>query len=253
MNIEVGTSGYHYKDWNEVLYNTPEKKNNMLKAYSDILSTIEINYTYYKMPEEKELFKLQKKANKDLNFSIKINKLITHDRTDLHKNSSLFLNAVSNLTTSRHMNAILFQFPYSFHYTPDNRKYLASLLDIFSGLPCCVEFRNAEWSSQNVIREFAKRRVALCSTDMPDLPGLSPQIDIPTADFAYLRLHGRNPLWWKGDATSRYAYHYSEKELESIAARIRNIASVCDKVFVYFNNHWKGSAVINALRLKEML
>jgi uncharacterized protein YecE (DUF72 family) len=124
---------------------------------------------------------------------------------------------------------------------------------MFSHLPCCVEFRNAQWSSQNVFRELSRRRVALCSTDMPDLPGLSPQMDIPTSSFAYVRLHGRNPLWWEGDATSRYAYLYSEKELESIAVRITNIASVCDKVFVYFNNHWKGNAVINALRLREML
>jgi len=72
--------------------------------------------------------------------------------------------------------------------------------------------------------------------------------------LAYLRFHGRNgDTWWGSDSASRYDYLYSEIELESFVQRIRALSGRSERIFVYFNNHRRGQAVQNGLRLVEML
>lgn len=79
-------------------------------------------------------------------------------------------------------------------------------------------------------------------------------MDVSTASLAYLRLHGRNgETWWESDAASRYDYLYSDRELESIAERVRMIAASAGTVLVYFNNHRRGQAVEGARSLRKLL
>lgn len=254
MNIYIGTSGFDYDDWTGVLYAPDTKRKDRLRIYAETFSTIELNYTYYSMPEEKNILSMIRASEGKLSFSVKANRLLTHTPENVEENVGLFKKAINCLSEERLLSAVLFQFPYSFHYTPENRKHLGKLLNLFGELPCCVEFRNDEWSAQSVISGLKKRGVALCSTDMPDLPGLSPGFDLQTADFSYLRLHGRNKeSWWDGDNVSRYDYLYDRKEIESIAIRVNNLAGKSGDIFVYFNNHWKGNAVRNAIELRKLL
>lgn len=254
MNLYIGTSGYDYDDWKGIFYDTDIKKKDRLKAYAEAFQALELNYTYYAMPDKKNINAMIKASNGKLLFSVKANRVLTHAPENVEDNAALFKKAIINLSKERLLAAVLFQFPYSFHYTAENRKHLGKLLGLFGELPCCVEFRNDEWSGQSVISGLKKRSVALCSTDMPDLPGLSPGFDLHTAEFSYLRLHGRNKdSWWDGDNVSRYDYLYSHKEIESIAIRVNNLAMRTNDVFIYFNNHRKGNAVINAKELKERL
>lgn len=254
MDIHIGTSGFDYDDWDGVLYEPGTKKTSRLAVYARTFSALELNYTYYSMPQEKNINAMIDMTEGRLMFSVKANRLLTHTKDDIEENAATFKKALRNLTDKRLLAAVLFQFPHSFHYDSVNRKHLGRLLDLFGEMPCCVEFRNDEWCGQSVISGLRKRGVSLCSTDMPELPGLSPGFDIATAGFGYLRLHGRNgDNWWTGDSAGRYDYLYSEKEMDSIAVRIENIARASGTVFVFFNNHRKGHAVMNALSLKERL
>jgi uncharacterized protein YecE (DUF72 family) len=90
------------------------------------------------------------------------------------------------------LEAVLFQFPYQFGYTPENRRYLGKLLDFFRGVPCTVEFRKADWYTERVIGGMKKREIPLAALDMPDLRGLPPLMDVVTSGTAYIRLHGRS-------------------------------------------------------------
>ena len=78
--------------------------------------------------------------------------------------------------------------------------------------------------------------------------------EVVTAHFGYIRFHGRNKKeWWAGDNRTRYDYLYSDQELQEWLPRIRHMAKKTETLFVFFNNHWKGQAVLNARRLKELL
>ncbi|MCX7027912.1 MAG: DUF72 domain-containing protein [Spirochaetes bacterium] len=119
-----------------------------------------------------------------------------------------------------------------------------------SGFPLVVEFRNDVWYQARVFDELAKRKITLALLDRPDLPGLPPETDTLTSDLAYIRFHGRNAeTWWNGNATSRYDYDYSDKELKERARRLAALARRAPKVIAAFNNHAKGNAPRNAKTL----
>jgi uncharacterized protein YecE (DUF72 family) len=207
------------------------------------------------MPKAHNLQKMTEDAP-ELTFAIKAHQSLTH-KIDPYKwkdEAKIYLQAIECLQKSGRLEAVLFQFPYSFHYDADNRRHLDKLLTEFHSIPSAVEFRNTDWANNRVIDEFRKRKIAYVSTDLPDLKGLPPVLDVFTSPLAYFRLHGRNKeTWWGSDAASRYDYLYSDKELETAVQRIRQIVVKADRLIIYFNNHRRGQAVKNAETLKQLL
>jgi uncharacterized protein YecE (DUF72 family) len=89
---------------------------------------------------------------------------------------------------------------------------------------------------------------------MPDLKGLPEAGESVTASLAYLRFHGRNrETWWGSDAAARFDYLYTEEELRQWIPRIRRMASQASRFRIYFNNHRKGQAAVNARMLIQLL
>ena len=223
--------------------------------YSVQFSTVELNFSYYTMPNIEQIRRMEESSG-NLTFSIKAPQSLTHkiDPAKWQEDAKTYLEAIEPLREAGKLEAVLFQFPYSFHYEADNRRHLDRILSEFSGFPSAVEFRNGDWNNNRVIDEFKRRQVSYVSTDLPDLKGLPPVLDVSTSPFAYFRLHGRNAdKWWGSDSRSRYDYLYSDKELEGAAQRIKRIVVKADKILVYFNNHARGQAVKNALALKKIL
>jgi uncharacterized protein YecE (DUF72 family) len=140
-----------------------------------------------------------------LTFAIKAHKTFTHEvnPSGWEGDAKTYLNAIEPMLKAGRLEAVLFQFPYSFGYTDDNRRYLDRLLKCFKGVPAAVEFRKVDWFAGKVIEGMKSRNVPLVSLDMPELPKLPPLMDVVTAPVAYIRLHGRNKEWQIGQ---EYAY-----------------------------------------------
>jgi uncharacterized protein YecE (DUF72 family) len=254
--ILIGTCGYHYAEWVGPVYPEGARKEEFLPRYAGMFPTLELDYSYYRMPTASQIEGMMKNSGPGLVFSVKAHESLTHKvRGEFwEEDAKTYLGAVKPLLEAGRLGAVLFQFPYSFHYKPDERRYLDRLLSYFKGVPCAAEFRNAEWITGRVIDALRERGVALASLDMPDLKGLPPGIDAVSSPLAYIRLHGRNKeAWWGPDSASRYDYLYSDKELRSWADRIKRIAVKADRILVYFNNHRNGQAVQNARALGEIL
>ena len=254
--ILTGTCGFSYTEWVGLFYPEGTKQEDFLSYYSEFFSTLEIDYTYYSMPNSRHLGSMLEAGGQDLTFSIKATNTLTHkvDPFAWQDQAKTYIQALGPMLEAGRLEAVLFQFPYSFHYDPDNRKYLDRLLNVFSGIPCAVEFRNADWGNNRVIDGLKKRNAAYVSTDLPDLKGLPPLLDVSTSELAYFRLHGRNSgAWWGSDSRARYDYLYTDEELKRAAERILHLAAKAARVLVYFNNHARAQAVKNAITLKEML
>jgi len=255
--VAIGTSGYSYKEWVGPFYPSGTKQENYLSFYAGQFSTVELNFSYYTMPAAEQLRRMiETEGTENLSYSIKAPQVLTHkvDACKWRDEAKTYLTAIEPLRETGKLEAVLFQFPFSFHYDDDNRRHLANLLTEFDGVPSAVEFRNNEWTSNRVIDELKKRKVAYVSTDMPDLKGLPHVLDVSTSPIAYFRLHGRNAdTWWGSDSRTRYDYLYSGDELKRTAERIKRIVIKADKILVYFNNHARGQAVKNAKSLKELL
>jgi uncharacterized protein YecE (DUF72 family) len=247
--ILVGTSGYGYVEWVGPVYRLGSRPDDFLKQYASMFTTVELNFSYYKMPTAEQLTRLMEQAGPSLVFSIKANEALTHkiDPGAWKDAARSFGEALEPLLKADRLGALLFQFPYSFHYEVDRRRYLDALLAQFADLPLAVEFRNHEWYNNRVLDAFRERRVAIASLDLPALQGLPPVMDVVTSPLAYIRFHGRNgESWWGSDSASRYDYLYTEAELESWAGRVQAIAESAERILVYFNNHRRGQAVQNA-------
>lgn len=251
----VGTSGYSYNDWVGPFYPKGTPSEQFLERYGEYFTTVELNFSYYRMPTADQL-RAMGEVNSSLSFTLKAHQSLTHKivPAEWRSEAQTFRRALEPLLKANTLKALLLQFPYSFHYEVEQRRYLDALLHYWEGLPLAVEFRHTQWYNNRTIEALRERQVALVALDLPNLTNLPPHIDVVTANFAYLRLHGRNKEnWWGSDVASRYDYLYSPKELLSIAERARTLAATTPLTLVYFNNHRGGQAVQNALSLKELL
>jgi uncharacterized protein YecE (DUF72 family) len=254
--ILVGTSGYGYKEWVGKVYPEGSRPEQFLTQYASMFATVELNFSYYKMPTAQQSERFLEEAGPGFLFAIKGNEALTHqiEGATWKEAAKAFLVALEPLRKADRLAAILFQFPYSFHYEVDHRRYLDALLGEFTGLPTAVEFRNAEWYNNRVLDALRERRVAMASLDMPDLKNLPPVMDVVTSPLAYVRFHGRNgEAWWGSDSGRRYDYFYSDDELEAWADRVEAIAERAERVLIYFNNHRRGQSVRNAKSLEAIL
>lgn len=254
--IRVGTSGFDYPEWREVFYPHELERKGYLGWYAGKFDTVELNFSYYRMPEERQLHEFLSKAGKDCLFSIKAHQSLTHEIVPGAWEEALaqYRGALFPLVNAGRLGAVLFQFPPSFHYEAPRRKYLDALLRKAEGLPLVVEFRNHDWYNNRVFDALRERGVALAAIDLPDLPNMPPPMDLVTSPLAYVRLHGRNgETWWGSDAAARYDYCYKDEELRSWTLRLKAMASNARRILVYFNNHWRGQAPHNAATLKSFL
>ena len=283
-DLLIGTSGYDYPEWKGVFYPEDLKRKDFLIFYATQFNALELNNTFYNMPTAERLFIFYERSEGRLNFSVKANRILTHEiGADWQIAAGDFKKALKPLNEKERLSAVLFQLPESFHYTNDNRIYLAKLIAEFEGFPVMVEFRHKEWIRESVFEGLEKRKAGIVFCDMPQLKNLPDGTMMKTpfiGSNAYIRLHGRNEGAWYAHApkaqtsitsthanrakatyaageslngSARYCYDYSDEELAQFVPIIKQAKREGKKVQVYFNNHPNGSGAKNAISLKKMI
>jgi uncharacterized protein YecE (DUF72 family) len=253
--IFIGTSGYSYEDWVGPFYPNGLPKREYLSFYSAEFPVVELNFSYYSQPKAYTLERMIEKTPESFRFTIKAHQSLTHDvGENLPEAIERYRQGIQPLTDAGRLAAVLLQFPYSFHYTPENRLHLQRLCDSLSDLPKAVEFRNSDWQRDSVYRGLSEVNTALVNVDEPKLPRLPGPTEVVSAQLAYLRFHGRNAAnWWKGDNVSRYDYLYSTEELSEWLPMIERMLAKARLLLVIFNNHSRGQAIQNARQLQGLL
>jgi len=254
--IFTGTCGYDYLDWRGAFYPAELKREQFLTWYLQHFQVLELDYSYYQMPTREQMVGFVERSEGRLLFSVKANQTLTHKimPSAWTMEARIFQTAVDELAEAGKLGTILFQFPFSFHYEPAQRRYLDELLKEFSAYPCVVEFRNAGWINNRVLESLQQRRVTLGATDMPNLAGLPPPTATASTALGYLRFHGRNSeTWWGSDAAARFDYLYTEDELAPWADRLISLSTSTERIMVMFNNHRNAQAPHNARMFMELL
>jgi uncharacterized protein YecE (DUF72 family) len=219
MSLFVGTSGYSYKEWKGSFY--PEKipAKEMLRYYAERLTTVEINATFYRMPQPAMLQNWREQVPPDFRFSLKASQRITHFKRlkETEDETKYFLETASVL--GEQLGVILFQLP------PNMKKDLPRLEAFLDQLPASVpaafEFRHPEWFGDDVLDLLRSQNRPLVVSDTDDLP--TTHID-KTADWGYLRLRRVN---------------YSEDNLADWAERIRK--QNWKEIFLFFKHEDEGT------------
>jgi uncharacterized protein YecE (DUF72 family) len=188
-------------------------------------------------------------------FSIKVPETITHvKRLDVNKGVIAyfeeFLDKISPLRNTKKLGAILFQLPPSF--TVNDFKNIEQFLDKLptaDGYDYAVEFRHPSWGTEGPWEMLRHYNIAAVLTDSPPSEKLQFLSDvIITANQSFIRFHGRNTKghYW-------YNYLYSEQELKPWVEKVNQIREQTKILRIYFNNHYGGKAVVNAMQFKAMI
>jgi uncharacterized protein YecE (DUF72 family) len=254
--ILIGTSGFSYDDWRDVFYPDGVARSDFLSFYAQEFPVVELNFSYYRMPEPSQCIRMLEKSAFRVEFVVKAFQGLTHELTDQSLSEILpaFKASIAPFWREGRLGAVLLQFPQSFHYRTESRVYLESLIRGLRPLPLCVEFRQRDWVRDSVFATLKELQVGFVCVDEPPLQGLLPPIAEATSQVGYIRFHGRNRLtWYTGDTKERYDYLYRDDELKEWLPRVSTIAEKTEKVFLFFNNHRRGQAIANARSMKELL
>jgi uncharacterized protein YecE (DUF72 family) len=236
--VHIGTSGWNYGHWKEAFYPSELSRDRWLRFYKDSFSSVEINSTFYNLPDKKTFRKWKQDTPPGFVFSVKASRYITHMKKLKNPVDAVrrFIDHVEALEEK--LGPLLFQLPPRWRCNPER---LDSFLEL---LPdhrrCSFEFRDRSWFRKEVYDILRKHGAALCIYHLSGF--LSPKE--LTADFAYIRLHG------PGDA---YEGNYDTGTLAGWAGALSSWIDRDTPVYCYFDNDQSGYAVENAMRLQLML
>lgn len=252
--ILTGTAGYSYKDWIGPFYPEGTKSVQMLEYYALHFNFVEINSSYYHMPGLKLFESLHRKTNEHFKFAVKLFGGFTHERNCSALEASNFMYAVRPVVESGKLLCLLAQFPYSFHFTPENLDHLRRIREWFKDTEINIEFRNQQWINSVAVDLLRKENLGFVCVDEPAVKGLIKNVIAATSNIAYVRFHGRNAdKWYSSEGSERYNYLYRREELLEWVAKIRELDGKSQYTVISFNNHPMGKAVENARIMMEML
>lgn len=230
--IWVGTSGYNYLEWRGNFYPPALPAARMLEYYATRLPTVEINYSFYRMPSGHTIDGWIAATPETFRITLKAPRRITHDRRlrDCGPLVSDFCDLARRL--GGRLGALLFQLP------PTMKRDL-DLLERFletapAGLQMALEFRHPSWFDEDVYRCLRRRDVAVCIADSERLA--TPVVS--TASFGYYRLRDEG---------------YSKDELRRWAGLIRAECGENRDAYVYFKHEEAGRGPEFARTLIELL
>jgi uncharacterized protein YecE (DUF72 family) len=261
--IVIGTSGYSFPDWVGPFYPPGTRSADFLEFYARHFHAVEVNSTYYGIPEPRVLALMEKKTPPGFRFVVKLNRVFTHEEGRDPVLASRFLAVLDPLKAAGKYDGILLQFPGGFRRTPDHRRHLAALRELFRDEPMWVEFRHESWLTEGLETSLREHQIGYCAVDEPQLPGLLPPIVMATTPDAYVRFHGRNAATWWGARPApgapatrggdRYDWDYTRDELGSWMQRIAQLAEQSRRVYLFFNNCHAGQAARSAKLMQELL
>lgn len=237
--VFIGTSGWSYEHWKGVFYPEDLAKAKWLEYYCQHFKTVELNASFYHLPKRKTFENWRKRVGRDFVFSVKGSRFITHMKKlkDCQEPAVRFFEAASGVKNSKDI--VLWQLP------PGLKVNVKRLKEFLGGLRgarwrYAFEFRNETWLCKEVFEMLKGHNMAVVFQDFEYWP-ITEKI---TADFVYIRLHGKKEL---------YVSCYTKKELENWAKKIKNWKKEELDVYVYFNNDMRGYAVKNAKELIEFV
>ena len=259
--LRIGPAGWSYPDWSGFVY-PPHRSKSFHEAtfLAEFFDTIEINTSFYQpiSPNHAAAWIERVAANPAFLFTAKLWQRFTHEPSATAEAERNVRAGFDVLREAGKLGAVLLQFPFSFHKSPETVAHLSALLKRFADYPLVVELRHSSWQTQATLDLLREHDAGFCNIDQPIIGNSVTPTAQSTSPTGYVRFHGRRYDTWFSDdpklpAHERYNYLYSLDELNPWVARIQEVQKHTRNVFVVTNNHYQGKAVVNALQLLSIL
>ncbi|AFZ22908.1 hypothetical protein Cylst_0575 [Cylindrospermum stagnale PCC 7417] len=236
--LQIGTSGWIYRHWMEIFYPAVLPNNQKLSFYAQHFSTVEINFSFYRLPEQSVFTSWRSQTPGNFIFAVKGSRYLTHMKKlkDPIEPLSRLMERASGLQEK--LGPILFQLPHTWQINIQRLELFLELLPTYPQQKFTFEFRHSSWLTPQVYKLLERAGVALCLPVKPTIP-----LDIYlTADWTYIRMHSGQ--WGTG---------YSDEELAIWAEHILSFLAQNIDVYIHFNNDPEGHAIRDAQRLYALL
>lgn len=238
--MHIGTSGWSYQHWDEVLYPPGTAASSLLGIYSSRFDTVELNASFYRWPGNATFAGWRRRLPEGFVLSVKAPRGLTHGKR-------LYAPEVwlDRITACWHELAdrrgvLLFQLAPA--HVRDDARLDYCLARIPPWMRVAVEFRHPSWHDEAVFSILERHRAAYCVMSGAYLPCVLRA----TSDVVYVRLHGPSQ-------SHLYGGFYSDDDLRWWADRLREWQSTGHDVYAYFNNDGDGNAVRNAEKLRQLV
>jgi uncharacterized protein YecE (DUF72 family) len=249
--VRIGCSGWNYKTWRGSVYPAGLPSASWLTYYTSIFDTVEVNNTFYRLPEASTFAAWRETTPRGFVMAVKASRYLTHLkrlRDPQEPIARLFERAAS---LGSRLGPILYQLPPAFpRDLPRLTRFIAALPRrwpvtgprgvVMRRLTHVIEFRDPSWYVPDIFDLLRRRRVALCLHDKRASEIAEPLV----GPIAYVRFHG---------TSGHYHGSYDDAALRWWAARLREWQQEGTPVFAYFNNDPDGVAVKNALTLRRLM
>jgi uncharacterized protein YecE (DUF72 family) len=243
--FHIGTMGWSYKFWSGNFYPKTLKSDGFLKEYSAHFDSVEVDNTFYRIPDKSTITKWRSQVPGDFLFSAKFPRTITHVKMleNSEEVTNFFIERISELQGN--LGPLLLQFPPNF-----GSERLPLLKDFVGSLPkrfrFAVEVRNASLLDNRLYSILRDNGIALVCVAKPSTPA----IEEITSDFLYLR--------WEGDrktvnGTLGKVEIDRVAEIKKWAKKIQGSAASLKDVFGYFSKYYSGHPPSDAKKLLGFL
>lgn len=231
--LRVGTSGYQYRHWKERFYPGELTQKEWFGYYAERFDTVEINNTFYNLPEAGTFDQWKEAAPAGFEYALKFSRYGSHMKRlkDPAQSLDKFIEVAQRLDGC--LGPVLVQLPP--RWKPRPERLDAFLAEAPSRYRWAIELRDPDWLNDEIYDVLRRHRAALCIHDM-----LENHPREYTADWTYLRYHGNH-----------YSGSYSRQFLTAEAERIATLLTEGCDVYAYFNNDQEADAPRNALDLRR--
>ena len=243
MDLRLGTCGWSFADWKGTFY--PPGTKDELAYYASQFDAVEIDSTYYRVPSAKSVDAWRERTPPGFLFCPKLPGEITHERMlkGADEQVAAFTDVISRLDEK--LGPILVQLHPSFGH--DQLPRLETFLSrLPAGSRYAVEFRHRSWADQSDALQLL--RAMNMGLAMAHHPWYARIRDV-TADFAYLRLLGRQDVF----PDFGQVHRSRDEELGEWATFLTAISSRVTRAFVFINNQFEGHSPATIARLRALL
>jgi uncharacterized protein YecE (DUF72 family) len=286
--ILVGTSSWADPGFVEEWYPQGLPAKDRLPFYAERFRVVEVNSSFYAVPERDTVGRWARITPDNFTFDVKLHRLLSRHAAQLkelppeirgdvevgprgrvHLTPELqdemvrrVKHACEPLDKAGKLRAYLLQLTPAFAPGKNELEELDPIIEGLAPHPVAVEFRHRAWVRDKRVEDtlsyLSERRAAFVCVDAPrdDQVPIMPPVDAVTRDdLAYMRLHGRNAEGYLHGKTvaERFAYRYSDHELEEVAGRVNSLAEQAGEVHTLFNNNRGDDAPTSAQRFMSLL
>jgi len=244
--IRVGCSGWSYEDWVGPFYPKNARAKDFLRLYSSVFDTVEIDSSFYRIPNQSMISQWKKNTPDNFLFSPKFPKKVTHDFKLENVNSTVnfFYKTLAGLGNK--LGPIVVQLPPSFKYDkgfPVLQNFISSDLKT-SAFRHAIEFRHKSWFRDDVYKLLEGNNVSFCWS-------ITEYVTTPTrltSDFIYTRMVGERDIT-KFNETQKDR----SKQMNEMSQAIKTSVGSVDDAFIFFNNHFAGFGPESVNEFKRLL